>query len=288
CDFMEQNRDQPFFLYVAHHATHMGIQARPDMFEKFDEKGPAELHKNTRFAAMNAQMDDGVGLLLDKLKDLGLEENTLVVFTSDNGALPQSPPTPLRGFKGMYYEGGVRVPMIARWPGVVEAGSRCNTPVINIDFYPTFLALADTAGNDPAGNDPAATVPQPLDGANLTPLLTGGVLDREAIFWHFPGYLNSPNPGSRDNVFRARPETTIRKGDWKLHLYHEEWLLDGGAEKIASNRCVELYNLADDIAERHDLANDFPAKRDELLGDILAWHKQIAAPMPRPLADTGR
>lgn len=270
CDFMETNKDRPFFAYVAHHATHMGIQAREAIFEMYAKKKPGKYQSNDKFGAMNWHMDDGVGRLLKKIKELGIEDNTLVLFTSDNGALPQSPQTPLRGFKGMYYEGGIRVPMIARWPGVIKPGTQCDTPVINLDFYPTFL----DAGNSSV---PRGKV---LDGESLVPLFTGGKLKREAIFWHFPGYLDRPNPGSRDQVFRARPVTTMRKGDWKIHVFHEEWSLDGGKAKIDTNKSVEVYNLADDISEKNDLALKNKAKRDELLADVMAWWKKTGALVP--------
>jgi arylsulfatase A-like enzyme len=121
-----------------------------------------------------------------------------------------------------------------------------------------------------------------LDGESLLPLLAGeGRLRREAVFWHFPGYLNRPNPGSRDTIFRARPTTVIRKGNWKLHLFHEEWSLDGGRDQLDKNRAVELYNLADDPGESHDLSLAERAKRDELLGDLLAWIDRTNAKMAR-------
>lgn len=274
--FMERHRDEPFFCYIAHHATHMSIQARDDMVAKFDEKGPGKQHQHTKFAAMNGEMDRAVGRTLAKIDELGIADNTVVVFTADNGGLPQSPQTPLRGFKGMYYEGGIRVPMIVRWPGHVEAGSECDVPVLNVDFYPTFLALA--AGAVPDG--------KVLDGESLVPLLTqSGPLKRQSIFWHFPGYLDRPNPGSRDNVFRARPTTTIRRGDWKLLLFHEEWALDGGRPALPANHAVELYNLAEDIGEQHNLSADNPTKRDELLDDVLRWVDEtnaILATEPNP------
>jgi arylsulfatase A-like enzyme len=143
--------------------------------------------------------------------------------------------------------------------------------VINIDFYPTFLAAA--GASPPPGIS--------LDGESLLPLLKGnGALRRNAIFWHFPGYLDTPVIRGRDPVFRTRPVSVIRKGDWKLHLYHEEWQLDGGREKIATNRAVELYNIASDIGERRDLARVETSKRDELLDDLLAWLKATNAPLP--------
>ena len=120
-----------------------------------------------------------------------------------------------------------------------------------------------------------------MDGASLLPLLEGkNKLEREAIFWHFPGYLNGPVERGRDVVFRTRPVTVIRKGDWKLHLYHEEWALDGGRAQLATSHAVELYDLANDIGERNDLANANPAKRDELLDDLLAWVESTDALLP--------
>lgn len=271
CRFMEQNRDRPFFAYVSHHATHMGIQARQAMYDKFAGKGEGKIHSHEQYAAMNAQMDDGVGILLDRIKVLGLERETLVVFTSDNGGLPQSSQAPLRGFKGLYYEGGIRVPLIARWVGVTLAGTSCDVPVHNVDLYPTFL---DAAGSEaPRG--------KVLDGESLLRLLKREEgLRREAIFWHFPGYLDRANSGSRDQLFRTRPVTVIRKGDWKLHLYHEEWVLDGGRAKVDTNKAVELYNLREDISERNDLASTRKDKRDELLDDLLTWMVRTGAKMP--------
>lgn len=267
--FMEENKDRPFFIYVAHHATHMMIQARDEMYERFNGRS-GKHQKHTRFAAMNGQMDDGVGMLLDKIDDLRLTDNTLVIFTSDNGGLPQSPQNPLRGFKGMYYEGGIRVPFIARWPGVIEPARVEDTPVINVDLFPTFLEAS------------GAEVPDDkiLDGESLVSLFEGSDLETRSIFWHFPGYLNKPNPGARDNDFRTRPVTTIRKGDWKLLLYHEEWVLDGGRAEIADNHSTELYNLVEDIGEKKNLANSHPAKRDELLKDLLRKMEETAARFP--------
>ncbi len=262
CEFMEQHKDGPFFVYVAHHATHMGIQAKLETHSKFDAKGPGSQHANTKFAAMNSDMDTGVGKLLAKIKSLGIEDNTVVFFTADNGGLPQSPQTPLRGFKGMYYEGGIRVPMFVRWPGKIAARSVSDVPVINLDLYPTFLQLA--------GVTPPPT--KTLDGESLVSVMTGkGKMQRESIFWHFPGYLDSANPGARDKEFRTRPVTVIRKGDWKLHLFHEEWSLDGGRESVDTNNSVELYNMTSDISEQHNVAGSNKAKRDELLNDLLAW-----------------
>lgn len=273
--FIERNKDRPFFLYLPHYAIHTGLQARASTLEKFRAKIPGAQHGNALYAACTYDLDDGIGLLLQKLADLGLEENTLVVFTSDNGGTQQSSQEPLRGNKGGYYEGGIREPFIARWPGVTKPGSRCDVPVISLDLFPTFLAAAGAAA--PAGKT--------LDGESLLPLFNGqGTLKRQAIFWHFPGYLDNPVIRGREldvrTGFRTRPVTVIHKGDWKLHLFLEEWQLDGGRTKLATNHAVELYNLKDDIGERHDLAGQNTAKRDELLDDLLAWHQSVMARLP--------
>lgn len=271
-DFFGRNRERPFFAFVAHHAIHSALEARPASLAKFQAKKPGANHTHALYAACIYDLDDTIGVLLQGLRDLGLEQNTLVIFTSDNGATPQSLQEPLRGNKGAYYEGGIREPFIAVWPGKIAPGARSDVPVINLDLYPTFLAAA------------GAPVPKDkvLDGESLLPLFTqqAKALTRPAIYWHFPGYLDVPVTRGRDPVFRTRPTTAMRAGDWKLHLYHEEWQLDGGREKLATNRAVELYNLADDPGEHRDLAASNPAKRDELLAQMLAWMKRTDAKMP--------
>lgn len=274
-EFMEKNKDRPFLVYLPHYAIHSALQSRQSTLARFVAKTPGEQHDDPLYAACTFDLDDGVGLLLRKLEDLDLAKNTLVVFTSDNGGTQQSSQEPLRGNKGSYYEGGVREPFIVRWPGVTKPGSKCDVPVINVDLYPTFLAAAGAPV--PAG--------KVLDGESLLPLLRGdGALERQAIFWHFPGYLDNPVIRGRDldvrTGFRTRPVSVIHKGDWKLHLFHEEWRLDGGRAAIASNRAVELYNLGEDIGERNDLAGSNPAKRDELLDDLLAWIGSSGALVP--------
>jgi arylsulfatase A-like enzyme len=271
-EFFEKNRTRPFFAFVAHHAIHSALEARPSSLAKFEAKKKGTNHTHALYAACIYDLDDAIGVLLKKLKDLGLEENTLVVFTSDNGATGQSLQEPLRGNKGAYYEGGVREPFIAVWPGRIAAGARSDVPIINLDLYPTFLAAAGAA--IPAGKI--------LDGESLLPLFTGEAksLKRPAIYWHFPGYLDAPVTRGRDPIFRTRPTTAMRAGDWKLHLYHEEWQLDGGRDRLATNRAVELYHLADDPGERNDLAVTNPKKRDELLSEMLAWMKRTDAKMP--------
>lgn len=272
-EFMEKNKDRPFLVYLPHYAIHTGLQARKETLERFKAKTPGLQHHDALYAACTYDLDDGVGRLLAKIKELGLEENTLVVFTSDNGGTQQSSQEPLRGNKGSYFEGGVREPFIVRWPGVVKPGSKCDVPVINVDLFPTFLAAA------------GAKVDKQLDGESLLPLLKQeGPLKRESIFWHFPGYLDRPVIRGREldvsTGFRTRPVSVIRKGDWKLHLYLEEWQLDGGRDKLATNNAAELYHMSEDIGERTNLATTNPEKRDELLNDLLAWHQSVGALLP--------
>jgi arylsulfatase A-like enzyme len=269
-EFMTANRDRPFFCYLAHHAIHTPLQTRAETRQMIADRA-AKAGVPVQYMGCTYDLDDSVGQLLAKLAELKLDDNTIIVFTSDNGGTPASSQEPLRGNKGGYYEGGIREPMIVRWPGVVTPGTTCDTPVVNQDFYPTFVAAA--GGTPPAGVT--------LDGVSLLPLLKqSGPLAREAVFWHFPGYLDKPVIRGRDSVFRTRPVSVIRKGDWKLHLYHEEWQLDGGRAALATNHAVELYHLKADPGERNDLATKDVAKRDELLGDLLKWIADTKAPMP--------
>ena len=270
-EWMEKNKNRPFFCYLSHHAIHVPLQERNESLQRFKAKQKGPQQGNAKYAAMIYDFDESVGQLVKKLKDLGLERNTLLVFTSDNGASQNSSQEPLRGSKGGYYEGGIREPMIVRWPGVIADGTRCDVPVSNIDFYPTFLDVAK--GKAQAGKI--------TDGESLLPLFGGATqLNRRSIFWHFPGYLNKSVNRGRDPLFRTRPVSVIRKGDWKLLLYHEEWQLDGGRAKLATNHAVELYNLANDIGERTDLSNQNTPKRDELLNDLLKWFADVKAPLP--------
>jgi arylsulfatase A-like enzyme len=272
CEFFEDNRDRPFFAYIPHYAVHTRWQARDATLKRFQNRPRGEEPATALYAACTADLDAGIGILINKLAELDLDKNTMVVFTSDNGRTNSWPQEPLRGGKGSYDEGGIRVPFIVKWPGVVQPGSSCNVPVINVDLFPTFLAAAGS--KIPKGKI--------LDGESLIPLMMqNGTLKRESIFWHFPGYLGGPVPRGRDPVFRTRPVSTIRKGDWKLLLYHEEWQLDGGRARLHTNNAVELYNLAEDLGERHNVALDNPQKRDELLDDLLAWFKSTGALLPK-------
>ncbi|RPI22425.1 MAG: hypothetical protein EHM61_22320 [Acidobacteria bacterium] len=259
--FIAENRSKPFFLYFTHYAVHEPIQAKEEVVAHFSGKDPDGGQKNPRYAAMIKSVDDSVGRVLDKLRELGLEDDTIIIFTSDNGGHGTvTSNAPLRGSKGMLYEGGIREPMIVRWPGRVKAGSRCSTPVMTIDLYPTFLELAGIA-------KPQDKV---LDGLSLLPLLTGtGRFRRDAVFWHFPAYLQ--RYAGMEGYWRTTPAGAIRKGDWKLIEFFEP---------LGEENRLELYNLHEDIGESRNLVKARPDKAKELLHDLQDWRQAVNAPVP--------
>ena len=268
--FIEANKDRPFFAYYSFYDVHTPLMAREDLRKKYAEKRAKlgledqwgrEGERDVRltqdhvvYAAMVEAMDLAVGKVLAKLDELGRRENTIVIFTSDNGGLSTSEgwPTsnlPLRGGKGWMYEGGIREPLIVRWPAVVKAGSVIGTPVGSPDFFPTLLEVAGAK-------------PQPgqvLDGTSLVPLLKGGTLPERALFWHYPHYGNQG----------GAPASAVRRGDWKLIEWEEE------------NR-AELFNLAQDIGEKNNLADKEPQRLSELRAELAAWQKQVGAKFPSP------
>jgi len=285
CSFIEEHRDEPFLAYLAFYSVHTPLVARKDLRKKYEEKaerlglnnkqqfGDEEQHFLTKrprrvrivqshavYAAMVEAMDLAVGRVLDKLDELGLKENTIVCFTSDNGGLSTSEgsPTsnlPLRGGKGWLYEGGIREPYFLRAPGVTTAGSTCAVPVISTDFYPTLLELAGLP----------LKPQQHKDGVSLVPLLRGGKqLDRDAVYWHYPHYGNQG----------GFPGGAIRQGDWKLLENYE----DGS---------VQLYNLADDIGERNNLAQQQPERVAQMRAKLHEWYKQVDAKFLRPKKEDG-
>jgi len=270
--FIEANKNRPFFLYMTHYAVHTPIQAKQELIDKYRDKPASNGQDNPTYAAMIDSVDQGIGRMMRKLDELGLADNTVVFFFSDNGGYAGATSNyPLRGFKGTFYEGGIREPMAVRWPGVVRPGTTCSTPVIGIDFFPTILEIA--GADKPPG--------KLLDGRSIVPLLKGAqTLGRDAIFWHFPAYLQGNVAGARDPKFRTRPVGVVRKGNWKLMQFFEEWVLDGGREAIDTNNSVELYDLENDISETTNLANVNKAKRDELLDLLIDWQKSIGAPIP--------
>lgn len=245
--FLEANKHHPFFLYVPYYSVHEPIDGPEEYKAAFEEKLKSDNSQfRADYAAMVASQDDNVGRIMDALDEHGLAENTVLIFVSDNGGLSRATRNaPLRGGKGTMYEGGVRVPFIIRWPGVVRAGSTCDAPVTSTDFYPTILELA--------GLDPPA-----LDGVSLTPLLREtGPISRDALHWHFPHY----------HGLGAVPYSSIRKGDWKL------------IEFLEDNR-LEVYNLAEDPGEQNDLAGKMPGQAKELQADLDRWLESVDAQMP--------
>lgn len=255
--FLKKQRDKPFFLYLPHYAVHTPIQAKADLIARYRRKKPQGGHNNPTYAAMVDSVDQSVGRILQTLDELELAENTVVIFSSDNGGYgPATSMKPLRGSKGMLYEGGIRVPLIVRWPGRVAAGSRCDVPVITVDFYPTLLELT----RSPAPRK------QILDGESLLPLLLGtGDLRREALYWHFPAYLQAYR--GITGPFRTRPAGAIRSGDYKLIEFFEDGRL-------------ELYNLQNDIGEQQNLAGKQPQIVKKLHAKLKSWRKSIGAPVP--------
>ncbi len=320
--FMDANAEKPFFLYLTHFAVHDPIQGRADLAAKYRRAGSGKAsdpgadfilegnpddpepltaarldasirrpshsqyrvlpertvklkqrQDNVEFAAMVEAMDESLGRVVKKLETLGLEEDTIVIFFSDNGGMAamnvgnpnrrvgrdrldsafSTSNLPLRGAKGWLYEGGIRVPCIVKWPRQGRAGLVSRQPVISNDFYPTILDMAGLP----------ARPGQALDGVSLVPALRGGPLKRDALFWHFPHYSNHG---------MQSPGGAIRVGDYKLLEYFE-------------NGSVQLFNLAEDIGERHDLAASNPGKVNELLRRLKAWRDKVGARMMRPNPD---
>lgn len=268
--FIEANKDRPFFLNLWPYAVHTPLQAKADLVKKYEAKlakMPASAPSDYRpegerqdrrvqnhavYAAMLESLDNNVGRIMKKLAALGIERRTMIIFTSDNGGLSTSEgsPTsnaPYRAGKGWLYEGGTRVPLLIKWPGVTKPGSQCNTPVVTVDFFPTLCAAAGLK----------SSAVKHLDGRNIIPLLKGGTIPARNLFWHYPHYGNQG----------GQPGGAVRAGDWKLIEWHD-----------ADRR--ELYNLRDDVIEQLDVAAAQPQKVQELQALLGAWRKDVGAVMP--------
>jgi len=247
--FVAASGDRPFFAYLADHAVHAPFDPKPELLAKYERKGAGgDRRADPAAAATIEAVDANVGRIVAALEARGRADDTLVVFTSDNGGTPQFTP-PLRGSKGQLYEGGIRVPLVMAGAGVARPGRRCDVPVATVDLYPTVLALA---GLPPPPN-------QPLDGTSLVPLLSGEErLPRERLFWHFPCYVG-----------RAPPASAIRAGRFKLVEFFE----DGGR--------TELYDLEADPHEERDLAAREPARTAALARVLHAWQRETGAAIPR-------
>ncbi|MEQ9439546.1 MAG: sulfatase [Cyclobacteriaceae bacterium] len=258
--FLEANQDTTFFVYLPYYSVHTPIMGKEALMRQFENKPASDGQGRADYAAMVASVDQNVGRILQWLEARGLTKSTLIILTSDNGGIRAiSSQQPLRAGKGSYYEGGIRVPLIVRWDGQIEAGSRCETPVTNMDIYPTLQAIV---GRESKG--------QTLDGEDISPLLYGRPLAERPIFWHFPIYLQAYDEQldqGRDPLFRTRPGSVVRLGDWKLHEYFEDGEL-------------ELYQLSEDMGEAHNLADTHPQKAKELYQLLIDWRKTTQAPVP--------
>lgn len=257
-DMLHRQKNGPFFLSLWYHTVHTPIQGRPELVDRFTKKPRGQRHQHAEYAAMVASLDDNIGRILTTLDQLELAENTVVILTSDNGGVDfpsrksgdQDPTSnrPWRSGKGTLYEGGIRVPMMIRWPGQIRPGSRCSTPVISHDFLPTLID----------GCKLSETLAQNIDGRNLMPLLAepDESLGRNTLYWHYPHYYPRMTPGS-----------AIRSGQWKLIHYYED------------DR-MELYNLQDDPGESRNLATDRPQRVRDLRQQLDLWRTKTGANAP--------
>ncbi|MCA9212979.1 MAG: sulfatase [Planctomycetales bacterium] len=255
-DFIERHQEAPFFVTLSHHAVHIRLEANQKTIKKYRSKPkPASGVNNPVYAAMIEDLDTQIGRILKRIHELELDDNTVVVFASDNGGLRQiytgageivSTNAPLRDEKGTIYEGGIRVPLIVKWPDKVAAGSVCREPTTTADLLPTLAEIAGVAFSD-----------QPIDGKSLLSLINGNAetLNRDAIYFHYPHYHHS------------RPAGAIRSGKWKLI----EWF---------DTRTVELYDLDSDISESSDLADEYPHIAAKLQAQLSGWRDGVGARMP--------
>jgi len=256
--FIESSGEDPFFLYLALYTPHIPLEAPEATIEHFRNKEPDNGHKEPVYAAMIAHMDAAVRTVLDTLEKQGLAENTIVVFTSDNGGLHPNPlypyvtdNAPLRAGKFTLFEGGIRVPGIVRWPGKIPTGQTIDTPIVTHDWHTTF---AKAAGADLADTQ--------LDGVDLLPMLTGKTpLEPRQLGWHFPHYF------VRQGFYLTKPVSVLLDHPWKVHYDHE-------------TASVRLYNLEKDLGETTDLAEKQPEKAARMKDDLLAWLSQNNAAFP--------
>ena len=252
----------PFFLNYSPYAVHTPIHPVDSLLYKYENKPPYKGQKNPRYATMIENLDRNIGLLVDKLKKRKLFDNTFIIFTSDNGGYfgKITMQKPLRAGKGSYYEGGIRVPFFFLWKDKISPGKDTQTPISHLDIFPTLM---DLVGDH--------SMEKELDGHSLLPLTTKNTsLKERSFFWHFPIYLQGYDikyNENRDSLFRTRPGSVIRKGDWKLHYYFED-------------KDVEVFNLKEDIGERNNLAEVNKDKKQELLDELKYWWNKTDAPIP--------
>lgn len=269
--FMTENKNRPFFVYLTHWEVHTPMAATTSRIQYFEEKARATglQEYNAEYAAEVEVLDVSLGRMMEAVNDLGLNENTLLIYTSDNGGLMgQTTNAPLRAGKGSYYEGGIRVPFVARWPNVIAAGTKADEATIGVDLMPTFAELS------------GASLPanQPVDGTSMLPLFRNpqAVNDR-SIFFHFPLYLGGeevlPVYGTDKLYWKAVPSTVIMEGSSKLIYYHEY-------------EDYELFNLKEDISESKDLKGTQSVLEERLLKNLWSWIEETGAPVPEVANET--
>jgi len=266
CKFIRENKGDPWMLYLTHFAVHTPLHAKKELVAKYEAKEPGKLHDHVAMATMIQAVDDGVGKIVATLEQLGIRDNTVIMFYSDNGGYgPATDMDPLKGYKGTYYEGGIRVPFFVNWPGIVKPGTTCKEPISGVDLYPTLCEIA--GANRPAD--------QFVDGISLASLIKGetsnlnNVNGPRSIYWHFPAYLDAYSvwDEQQDPLFRSRPCSVIRKGKWKLMQFFETGKL-------------ELYNLQNDIGETKNVAGENPQIVNDLFTDLQDWQTTVKAPIP--------
>jgi arylsulfatase A-like enzyme len=256
-DFIERHKNRPFFLYLSHYAVHTRLNGKTELVAEFEKKagagkGQKARRNNPHLAAQLKSIDQGVGMVMNKLDELGLSDDTVLIFTSDNGGESRvTNNAPLRAGKSTLYEGGIRVPLIVRYPKLVPADTVSEIPTCNVDFYPTFCELV---GAEPNSG-------QQIDGVSILALLKNprARLRRNPLYWHYP--LAKPH------FLGGRSAGAIRKGDWKLIEF-----FDSGEK--------ELYNLSEDISEKNDLASRNPGKAAQLQELLKSWRKDVGAKIP--------
>jgi arylsulfatase A-like enzyme len=247
--FLEENRERPFLLCLMHHTPHVPLACPPEYEALYNGVPKGEFQKNQKYAGMISHLDQSVKTLLDQLDALGLAQNTVVLFTSDNGGLQTATSNlPFRGGKGDLYEGGLRVPLLVRWPGRIAPGSVCEAPVHTADYFPTFLELAGLAPMPEAH----------VDGTSLLPIWSGKPAEPRTLFWHFP--------------HRQNPSSVVMEGDWKLVHF----------DLTGKN---ELFDLKADSEEAKDLAAAHPERADRLIKKLEAHLSASGAQRMRPNPD---
>lgn len=255
-NFIERNKDKPFIVMVSHNTIHDPLKEKSETIKKYSGINESDLPENHPvIAAMIERLDKSSGKIIDKVNELGLEENTIVIFFSDNGGKhAYAAQTPLRSGKGWLYEGGIRVPLIVKWPGKTKPGAVSKCFVSSIDFLHTFLEAAN-----------GKSLPENIDGKSFVPVLENPATEiHEHLFWHYPHYHRGSD---------MKPAGAVRAGKFKLIEWYEPLLLK-------NESAWELYDLENDIGETTNLADNLPAKTERLKQLLHDWREQVHAQMP--------